>query len=127
MSDVDGRRNVLGGPLAVCSIAPLTGWRRDGSCAFDETDRGLHVVCAEVTQEFLAYTATRGNDLSTPRPELGFPGLKPGDRWCVCALRWEEARRAGAAPPVILEATDEAACETLARTDLLAHAAAARA
>jgi len=98
-------RNVLGTPLDACSVDPMTGWYRDGSCRTDEMDRGLHVVCAEVDERFLAFTRDRGNDLSTPRPESGFPGLKPGDRWCLCARRWLEAHEAGAAPPVVLEAT----------------------
>ena len=84
--------NVLGGALLPCSVAPLTGFFRDGCCNTGQDDLGLHVVCAEMTQEFLAFSKARGNDLSTPRPEYGFAGLKPGDRWCLCAARWEEAR-----------------------------------
>jgi uncharacterized protein (DUF2237 family) len=102
-------RNVLGGTLAPCSVDPMTGWYRDGSCRTDEMDRGLHVVCAQVDERFLAFTRSRGNDLSTPRPEHRFPGLKPGDRWCLCARRWLEAHEANAAPPVVLEATHEKA------------------
>ncbi|MCQ8896126.1 DUF2237 domain-containing protein [Limnobacter humi] len=102
-------RNVLGGNLMACSYAPLTGFFRDGCCSTGTLDTGRHVVCAKVTEEFLAFSLSVGNDLSTPRPEYRFPGLKPGDRWCVCALRWLEAYEAGFAPPVLLEATHEAA------------------
>jgi hypothetical protein len=115
-------RNVLGGPLLPCSVAPLTGFYRDGCCSTGPEDAGLHVVCAEMTAAFLAFSRRVGNDLSTPRPEYGFPGLAPGDRWCLCAARWEEARRAGVAPPVLLEATHEAALAVCRREDLLAHA-----
>jgi uncharacterized protein (DUF2237 family) len=115
-------RNVLGGPLLPCSVAPLTGWFRDGCCNTDARDQGLHVVCCEMTEAFLAFSLRAGNDLSTPRPEYGFPGLQPGDRWCVCAARWEEARRAGVAPPVLLEATHEAALQVCRIEDLRAHA-----
>jgi uncharacterized protein len=97
--------NVLGRPLAPCSYEPLTGYFRDGCCRTDPTDQGLHVVCVVVTADFLAFSRARGNDLSTPRPEYRFPGLKPGDRWCLCALRWLEALQAGMAPEVVLEAT----------------------
>jgi uncharacterized protein (DUF2237 family) len=97
--------NVHGQPLQGCSDDPLTGYYRDGFCHTGETDSGTHVVCAEMTEEFLTFTAGRGNDLSTPRPQWLFPGLKPGDRWCLCALRWDEARQAGMAPPVVTEAT----------------------
>ncbi|MFN6954978.1 MAG: DUF2237 family protein [Acetobacteraceae bacterium] len=115
-------RSVLGGPLLPCSVAPLTGWFRDGCCNTDAEDRGLHVVCCEMTEAFLAFSLSAGNDLSTPRPEYGFPGLNPGDRWCVCAARWEEARRAGVAPPVLLEATHVAALQVCRIEDLRAHA-----
>ena len=104
-------RNVLGGPLSPCSSEPLTGFYRDGCCNTGPEDRGKHTVCAIMTAEFLAFTAYVGNDLSTPRPEFGFPGLAPGDRWCVCASRWAEARDAGCAPDVVLEATHEATLE----------------
>jgi uncharacterized protein (DUF2237 family) len=117
-------RNVLGGALALCSTDPLTGWHRDGCCTTDASDQGRHVVCAIVTEEFLAFSASRGNDLSTPRPEYGFVGLNPGDCWCLCAARWEEARVAGFAPEVVLEATHEKALETIALGHLQAHAAA---
>jgi hypothetical protein len=98
-------RNVIGGELETCGTDPMTGFYRTGCCDTGGDDVGVHTVCAEVTEAFLAFSASVGNDLSTPRPELGFPGLKPGDRWCLCASRWEEARGAGVAPPVVLEAT----------------------
>jgi uncharacterized protein (DUF2237 family) len=97
--------NVFGRPLASCSVDPMTGWFRDGCCHTDPQDRGLHVVCIVVTADFLTFSRSRGNDLSTPRPEMQFPGLKPGDRWCLCALRWLEALQAGMAPDVVLEST----------------------
>lgn len=115
-------RNVLGEPLAPCSHDPLTGYFRDGCCRTDENDLGRHTVCARMTDVFLAFSKSRGNDLSTPRPEWGFPGLKPGDRWCVCVDRWREALEAGVAPPVVLEATDEAALRIVPMSALLAHA-----
>ncbi len=117
-------RNVQGGPLAVCSTAPMTGWWRDGCCNTDASDNGRHLVCAQVTAEFLAFSAAAGNDLSTPRPEYGFPGLVPGDRWCLCAARWEEARVAGFAPDVVLAATHAKALESTALGHLQAHASA---
>jgi len=109
--------NVLGGTLLVCSDRPRTGFYRDGCCNTGPEDAGLHVVCAQVTAEFLAFARERGNDLITPAPEYGFPGLKPGDRWCVCAGTWREALDAGVAPPVVLAATHE---ETLAVVPLTA-------
>jgi uncharacterized protein (DUF2237 family) len=112
-------KNVLGGELQVCSLSPMTGFYRDGCCHTGADDRGVHVVCAQVTAEFLAYTKAQGNDLSTPR--YGFPGLKPGDRWCLCASRWQEALQAGVAPPVILQATHINALEHLSLADLQAH------
>lgn len=115
-------RNVLGGPLRACSYAPLTGFFRDGCCRTRGEDAGLHVVCARVTEAFLAYSQARGNDLSTPRPERRFSGLKAGDRWCVCAKRWLEAAHAGAAAPVVLEATHERALEVIPLALLQAHA-----
>ena len=118
-------RNVLGQPLQSCSEQPLTGFFRDGCCNTDATDHGLHVVCAVVNEEFLAFSRAAGNDLSTPRPEFHFPGLQPGDRWCLCAARWEEARIAGFAPAVVLEATHERALEVIALGHLQAHAATA--
>ena len=115
-------RNVLGGRLAVCCTSPLTGFYRTGICETGPQDVGTHVICAQVTQEFLTFTASRGNDLTTPVPEYGFPGLKPGDRWCLCANRWREALAAGVAPPVILEATHEAALRFVSLADLQKHA-----
>lgn len=114
--------NVLGGELSLCSASPLTGWKRDGCCDTDAADRGLHVVCAVVTAEFLSFSKDAGNDLSTPRPEYKFPGLKDGDRWCLCAARWEEARVAGCAPSVVLEATHSKALEITLLGHLQAHA-----
>ena len=124
----DGRagpagRNVLGGDLAACSRDPMTGFYRDGCCATGPEDAGSHTVCAVMTDEFLEFTAGRGNDLSTPVPEYGFPGLKAGDRWCLCVARWREAMEAGVAPPVVLEATNEAAVRVVTREELEAHAA----
>ncbi len=98
-------QNVLGGPLSTCSTEPVTGYFRDGCCRTGAEDLGTHTVCAVMTAEFLHYTRSRGNDLSTPRPEFRFPGLTPGDRWCLCAARWKEAFLAGVAPRVVLEAT----------------------
>ena len=103
--------NVMGGTLAPCSTAPMTGFFRDGCCNTGSEDLGLHVVCVQVTRAFLEFARKQGNDLITPVPEFGFPGLKPGDRWCVCAGTWRQAYEAGVAPPVILSATHE---ETLA-------------
>ena len=119
MSDV---RNVLGGLLQVCSASPLTGFMRDGVCHTGPHDLGSHTVCAQMTEAFLDYSLQQGNDLVTPVPEYDFPGLKPGDRWCVCALRWLEAAEAGVAPPVILDATHERALRKLALADLQYHA-----
>ena len=110
-------KNVLGGHLAVCSLSPRTGFYRDGCCNTGAEDLGLHVVCAQVTAEFLEFARANGNDLITPMPNYGFPGLKPGDRWCVCAATWRQAFEAGVAPPVILAATHE---ETLAVVPLSA-------
>ncbi|WP_426165248.1 DUF2237 family protein [Sandarakinorhabdus sp. DWP1-3-1] len=115
-------RNVLGGELVLCSADPLTGWQRDGCCNTDVNDQGRHTVCAVVTAEFLEFSRAVGNDLSTPRPEYGFVGLKPGDRWCLCAARWEEARVAGFAPEVVLQATHAKTLETTALGHLQAHA-----
>jgi uncharacterized protein (DUF2237 family) len=114
--------NVLGTPLEMCSSDPLTGFYRDGCCHTGPGDRGLHTVCAEVTAEFLVFSKARGNDLSTPRPEFGFPGLNPGDRWCLCVQRWEEALLAGVAPGVHLEATHVSALEFVDLDDLKEHA-----
>lgn len=114
--------NVLGGALQPCSFDPLTGWFRDGCCDTDGHDRGLHVICARVTQDFLDHQKNSGNDLVTPRPEFGFAGLKPGDQWCVCLSRWKEALDAGVAPPVVLAATHEETLAALPLDVLLAHA-----
>ena len=103
--------NVLGTELIPCSYDPLTGFFRDGCCKTDSQDHGSHVVCARITQEFLDFTLKQGNDLMTPRPEYRFKGLKHGDKWCLCALRWKEALAAGVAPPVILESTHQKALE----------------
>ena len=115
-------KNVLGTDLVPCSYDPLTGWYRDGCCHTDEHDLGSHVICARVTVEFLNFQFERGNDLITPRPEMRFRGLKPGDRWCVCALRWKEAQRAGCAPPVVLECTHERALRFVTLEQLQQHA-----
>jgi uncharacterized protein len=119
MSDA---KNVFGEPLAACGRDPLTGFYRDGCCNTGYDDVGIHVVCAQVTQEFLAFSRARGNDLSTPAPEVGFPGLEPGDRWCLCAGRWKEAFDAGVAPPVILAATHEEAVAIVPLEILKQHA-----
>ncbi len=115
-------RNVLGGALVPCSLAPRTGYFRDGCCNTGHDDHGLHIICAEMTARFLAFSRSQGNDLSTPRPEFGFPGLKPGDRWCVCAGRWREAYEAGIAPPVILASTHEEALAVVPLAALREHA-----
>jgi uncharacterized protein (DUF2237 family) len=111
--------NVLGQELQACSYDPLTGYFRDGCCNTDEHDRGLHVVCAVMTQEFLDYSKSQGNDLITPRPQWRFKGLKPGNRWCLCALRWQEAFEAGVAPNVVLQATHIKALEVVDLEDLM--------
>ena len=117
-------RNVLGGPLQSCCTSPMTGFFRDGLCRTGTGDVGLHLVCARVTQEFLEFSRQRGNDLSTPVPEHGFPGLKPGDGWCLCVQRWKEALFAGVAPPVVLEATHVSALEYVDLADLKRHSVA---
>lgn len=109
MADTPNILNVLGEPLLACCHAPKTGFYRDGYCRTEARDLGRHVVCARVTAAFLAYTRDQGNDLSTPRPEFDFPGLTPGDCWCLCAVRWLEAHKAGVAPGVVLEACHESA------------------
>ena len=114
--------NVLGGPLASCCTSPRTGFYRTGRCDTGAGDVGVHVVCARVTAEFLAFSRSRGNDLSSPAPALGFPGLKPGDRWCLCAARWKEALEAGVAPPVVLAATHELALRVVTLDELRDHA-----
>ncbi len=118
-------RNVFGAPLACCCTSPLTGFNRDGYCHTGPQDVGSHTVCALMTEEFLAFSRRRGNDLVTPHPEFGFPGLQPGDRWCLCVSRWKEALDAGVAPPVLLAATHEKALEVVTLEQLQAHAAAA--
>jgi uncharacterized protein (DUF2237 family) len=125
MADTDDRPgglNVLGGPLLACSFDPLTGYFRDGCCHTGAEDVGSHTVCARVTADFLAFSRSRGNDLSTPRPEYRFKGLVEGDRWCLCAARWLEAYQAGMAPPVVLESTHELALRIVPLQALLAHA-----
>jgi hypothetical protein len=114
--------NVLGGTLEPCGFDPVTGFYRDGTCRTGGQDLGVHAVCALMTEEFLEFSASVGNDLSTPHPEWGFSGLQPGDRWCLCAARWQEALDAGAAPQVVLEATHALALEFSSLDDLRAHA-----
>jgi uncharacterized protein len=115
-------RNVLGETLELCCTKPMTGFYRDGKCNTGGGDMGAHVVCAQVTQEFLDFTRSRGNDLSTPMPMFNFPGLKPGDRWCLCASRWKEALDAGVAPGVVLSATHASALEYVSLDELKHHA-----
>ena len=117
-----GQRNVLGTILETCSLKPRTGFFRTGCCETGPEDRGVHTVCVQVTADFLAFSKSVGNDLSTPAPEYGFDGLKPGDRWCLCAPRWAEALKAGKAPHVILTATHEATLAYATLDDLVAHA-----
>ena len=119
---MDPSLNVFGEALQECSDQPKTGFFRDGCCNTGDQDVGSHTVCVEVTQDFLEFSRFRGNDLSTPHPQFNFPGLKPGDRWCLCAPRWHEAAEAGFAPPVILEATHELALEHVSLGDLKYHA-----
>ncbi len=118
----ESNRNVLGEALETCSLRPRTGYTRSGACETGPDDAGSHTVCAEVTAEFLEFSRNRGNDLITPHPEWDFPGLKPGDRWCLCAARWLEACRAGVAPPVILRATHHRALSSVPLELLKAHA-----
>lgn len=124
--DMETRRepseNVFGEPLEPCSLEPMTGFYRDGCCETGPEDVGRHVVCASVTAAFLEFSRTRGNDLMTPRPEFGFPGLRPGDRWCLCVLRWREALEADAAPRVVLKATHRRALDHVPLADLKRHA-----
>lgn len=114
--------NVFGEPLITCSTAPLTGYYRNGCCETGEEDLGTHTVCAVVTEEFLLFSLNRGNDLITPRPEYRFPGLRPGDKWCLCASRWVEAYREGVAPRVVLEATHEKTLQYIPLEELLKFA-----
>jgi uncharacterized protein len=116
------QQNVFGEQLEVCSLSPRTGFYRTGCCDTGTEDLGVHTVCVEVTPEFLAFSKSRGNDLSSPLPEIGFPGLKPGDRWCLCAARWQEALEADAAPRVVLAATHERTLEIVKLTDLKRYA-----
>jgi len=121
--DDDGvQRNVLGGPLGVCSERPLTGFFRNGCCDTSPQDVGVHTVCIVATEDFLAYSKSRGNDLSTPIPEYDFPGVKPGERWCLCAARWLEALQADKAPYVVLHATNEKSLSIVSLEDLKRHA-----
>lgn len=113
--------NVLQTPLESCSSNPKTGFYRDGFCTTGPDDGGIHVVCSAVTREFLEFSKSQGNDLITPAPQFGFPGLKPGDRWCLCASRWKEALDANVAPPVILESTHSKALEFVSLEDLKKH------
>jgi hypothetical protein len=119
----DDARNVLGGELEPCSLEPLTGFFRNGCCETGPEDVGMHTVCAVMTADFLRYSMSVGNDLSTPRPEFGFEGLKPGDRWCLCAPRWKQALDAGMAPEVVLEATHEEVLAIAPLSVLKAYAA----
>lgn len=114
--------NVFGQPLMECSMAPVTGFYRNGCCDTGKDDAGVHTVCVIVTREFLEFSSSRGNDLSTARPEYHFDGLKPGDRWCLCAARWKEAFDAGMAPTVVLEATHERTLDIVSMEALLQHA-----
>lgn len=114
--------NIFGEEMEACCFDPLTGWKRDGYCNTDDFDHGSHVVCCEVTDAFLAFSKERGNDLSTPRPEFNFSGLKEGDRWCLCAMRWQEAFEAGVAPRVFLESCHQKALEFVNLEDLEQHA-----
>lgn len=114
--------NVLGTPLMTCSHDPKTGWFRDGCCNTDAQDRGSHTVCARVTREFLEFIRSQGNDLITPSPQFGFPGLKDGDQWCVCAGSWRQAHQAGKGCPVVLESTHQSALEVVPLEELMEHA-----
>jgi uncharacterized protein (DUF2237 family) len=115
------QKNVKGTNLETCSLSPKTGYFRTGTCETCDTDSGSHTVCAQVTKDFLEFSKSMGNDLSTPHPEFNFPGLKPGDRWCLCANRWLEAAEAGMAPPVVLESTNERCLEIIDLADLEYH------
>ena len=119
---IDLAKNVLGSELEICCTSPLTGFARNGSCDVDATDFGVHSVCAQVTEEFLDYTKSLGNDLSTPMPGYNFPGLKPGDRWCLCASRWKEAKDAGVAPSIVLKSTHEVTLNYVSLEELKQYA-----
>ena len=114
--------NVYDEPIVPCSMDPLTGFFRDGCCATGPQDRGRHIICARMTKEFLEFSASQGNDLITPKPAWRFPGLEPGDQWCLCASRWAQALQAGCAPPVVLESTHKSALDIVSMEDLSAHA-----
>ena len=116
-----GEEYIFDEPIEECCSNPITGFFRDGFCHTDEIDRGLHIVCSLINDEFLDFSKSRGNDLSTPRPEFNFPGLVAGDKWCLCASRWLEAAEAGCAPPVVLEVTHESALDIIAMSDLEYH------
>jgi len=116
------QRNVLGGILGSCSEQPMTGFFRDGCCNTSDEDFGSHTICVVLTADFLEFSRARGNDLSTPRPEFAFPGLQPGERWCLCAARWREALHAGKAPRVVLNSTNEACLLIVSLDDLKRHA-----
>jgi uncharacterized protein len=115
-------KNVLGGDLKTCCTSPMTGYYRDGVCNTGAGDMGAHLICAQMTSEFLEFSQARGNDLTTPQPMFAFPGLKPGDRWCLCAPRWKEALDAGMAPPVLLQSTHALAVEYVSLNELKAYA-----
>lgn len=119
---MEAKLNVLGEPLVPCSEEPMTGFFRDGCCNTSPEDMGRHVVCVRVTADFLQFSKSRGNDLSTPVPEFGFPGLRPGDQWCLCAARWQEALEAGKAPRVVLQATHASALKIVKLADLKKYA-----
>lgn len=119
---MSGPLNVLGTPLEACCVSPMTGFYRDGTCNTGSGDFGIHTVCVEMTAKFLAFSKSRGNDLSTPEPAFGFPGLKPGDHWCLCVSRWKEAYDAGMAPRVVLSATHAMTLEFVSMDELQAHA-----
>ncbi len=119
---MENSRNVLGTDLEICCGSPMTGWFRNGKCETEPKDRGVHVVCAEMTDEFLEFSRSRGNDLITPAPRFGFPGLKAGDRWCLCASRWKEAFDAGVAPPIVLQSTEESALKYVSLNELKQYA-----
>jgi uncharacterized protein len=116
------QKNVLGGALESCSLEPKTGWRRNGCCETDDHDHGSHVVCAQVTEPFLAHQRAQGNDLVSPRPEYNFPGLMPGDKWCLCISRWQEALNADCAPRLYLRATHENALRVVSLNELIPYA-----
>lgn len=122
MSTTQTANNVLGTPLIMCGCQPKTGFFRDGYCHTNSQDLGSHTICAVLTQEFLTFSAQKGNDLASPIPEFGFPGLKPGDKWCLCATRWLEAYYANQAPPVVLEACHAKALEVVYLQQLKSHA-----